>query len=276
MEDRLARNIHWLTDKLWWVFCWALIPGPIAHAQGEVNMSNVGAIYAPISVNGRLAGPDFVAQLQTPDGQNIGEPAPFLVAGLFSGGTRKVEGKPPGTLATFRVAVLAKGSDEILGVSNEVTIPLGGGLLLPPQVLTGLEPFDTAGFSVLYDAFYWDRDFEGNWICILPDRVSAQEPFHPCLCQNAPLPELAPGEIAPPSCELGLTRGQLAFTLSGSQLTLRWMRFGYRLMASEDLKKENAILLDPPIKRNGIGEMKTSIEEGTRFYWLEPLSNDRD
>ncbi len=113
-----------------------------ASAQGTVSFANVGGgVNAPVSGPDGLLGAGFDAQLQLADGTNVGDPAPFLANGLFSGGARTIDGVAGGSTADLQVAVLQGGS--VVGTSDVITVTLGGAGTppAPPAALSGLSAF---------------------------------------------------------------------------------------------------------------------------------------
>jgi len=118
-----------------------------ASAQGTVSFANVGGgVNAPVSGPDGLLGAGFSAQLQLADGTNVGAPAPFLANGLFSGGSRTIDGVASGASADLQVAVL-DGSGAVVGTSNSFAVTLGGGGVppAPPSSLGGLTAFTVGG-----------------------------------------------------------------------------------------------------------------------------------
>ena len=115
-----------------------------ASAQGTVSFANVGGgVNAPVSdADGNLLGAGFSAQLQLADGTNVGAPAPFLANGLFSGGSRTIDGVASGSSADLQVAVL-DGTGSVVGTSSSFAVTLGGGGVppAPPSSLGGLTAF---------------------------------------------------------------------------------------------------------------------------------------
>lgn len=117
-----------------------------ASAQGTVSFSNIGS---PVSGPDGLLGAGFTAQLQNADtGANIGDPANFLVNGLFAGGTRTVPGVAGGAVANLQVfASNADGS--ITGTSAAVGVTLANPNAVPvpetPAAFAGLASFNVVG-----------------------------------------------------------------------------------------------------------------------------------
>lgn len=124
-----------------------------ASAQGTVNFANIGGgVNAPVSGPDGLLGAGFTAQLQLGDGTNIGDPAPFLANGLFSGGSRTVAGVAGGANATLQVFV-SNADGSISGTSGQVSITLANPNAVPvpetPAALAGLSAFTAAGGAVV-------------------------------------------------------------------------------------------------------------------------------
>ncbi|MDA7632625.1 PEP-CTERM sorting domain-containing protein [bacterium] len=124
-----------------------------ASAQGTVNFANIGGgVNAPVSGPDGLLGAGFTAQLQLGDGTNIGDPAPFLANGLFSGGSRTVAGVAGGANATLQVFV-SNADGSISGTSGQVTVTLANPNAVPvpetPAALAGLSAFNAAGGAVV-------------------------------------------------------------------------------------------------------------------------------
>jgi len=119
-----------------------------ASAQGTVSFANVGGgVNAPVTGPDGLLGAGFTAQLQLADGTNVGDPAPFLANGLFSGGARTIDGVAGGSSADLQVSV-SNADGSITGVSGVISVTLGGGGTppAPPAALSGLSAFEvTAG-----------------------------------------------------------------------------------------------------------------------------------
>ena len=114
-----------------------------ANAQGTVSFANVGGgVNAPVSGPDGLLGAGFTAQLQLADGTNVGDPAPFLANGLFSGGARTIDGVAGGSTADLQVFV-SNADGSVTGTSSVITVTLGGGGVppAPPAGLTGLSAF---------------------------------------------------------------------------------------------------------------------------------------
>lgn len=124
-----------------------------ASAQGTVNFANVGGgVNAPVSGPDGLLGAGFTAQLQLADGTAVGDPAPFLANGLFSGGARTIAGVAGGSSADLQVVAMnADGS--ITGTSGVFSVSLGGGGTppAPPAALAGLTAFSVAGGGGVVD-----------------------------------------------------------------------------------------------------------------------------
>ena len=123
-----------------------------ASAQGTVNFANIGAgVSAPVSGPGGLLGAGFTAQLQLADGTNVGDPAPFLANGLFSGGSRVIPGVAGGSAATLQVFV-SNADGSITGTSGQVTVTLANPNATPvpetPAALAGLSAFTVAAGAV--------------------------------------------------------------------------------------------------------------------------------
>ena len=118
-----------------------------ASAQGTVSFANVGGgVNAPVTGPDGLLGAGFTAQLQLADGTNVGDPAPFLANGLFSGGARTIDGVAGGSSVALQVAV-SNADGTITGTSNVINVTLGGGGTppAPPAALSGLTAFDVVG-----------------------------------------------------------------------------------------------------------------------------------
>ena len=117
-----------------------------AQGQGTVNFANIGGgVNAPVTgPDGSLLGAGFTAQLQLADGTNIGDPAPFLANGLFSGGSRTVPGVAGGSQATLQVFI-SNADGSISGTSEQVAVTLANPNAVPvpetPALLTGLMAF---------------------------------------------------------------------------------------------------------------------------------------
>lgn len=95
------------------------------EAQGVLNFANIGGgVNAPIVGPDGLLGAGWFAQLQLADGTNIGESAPFLANGLFSGGTRVVPGVPYGVSVIFQVYAFNE-EQAIGGASDTFYVTLG-------------------------------------------------------------------------------------------------------------------------------------------------------
>lgn len=123
-----------------------LFPEFCVFGQGTVNFANIGeGVNAPITYGGIYLGAGFTAQLQFPDGTNIGDPAPFLANGLFSGGSRTVPGIAGGETATLQIFISnADGSLTVTLPAMSVTLANPDALPEPeaPAPLLGLTAFD--------------------------------------------------------------------------------------------------------------------------------------
>lgn len=128
------------------------------HAQGQVNFANkvsasgINAIVKDSS-GAALTGPTYNAALYVQDGANWtlvdGSTTPFrtgAAAGYISANTLTIPGHDIGTSATLRMEAFDGASYDAAkienGFSNPVTVTLGGGINVPPDMV-GLTSFST-------------------------------------------------------------------------------------------------------------------------------------
>ena len=109
---------------------------PRAQGQGSINLAN---IQAPLSdCEGKLLNPGFTVQLQLADGTAIGEATAILVPGLFSGGSRIVDGIAGGQSIEVKLEVRDPNGDYY-GETLPVSV-LTGGEGTPPSLPGALPP----------------------------------------------------------------------------------------------------------------------------------------
>ena len=101
-----------------------LFAASVGYAQGTVAFANIGGgVNAPIGGPDGLLGTGYLVQLQLLDGTNVGEPAPILTNGLFSGGTRTIDGFPGGSNLSLKIAVL-NSLGAVVGTSGSFRVTL--------------------------------------------------------------------------------------------------------------------------------------------------------
>ena len=249
------------------VACCSLVNG-----QGTVNFAKVGAdVMAPVSDNhGVGLGPGFLAQLQLADGTNVGDPAPLLANGWYSGGIRPVPGVPGGSMADLQVAIF-NSAETFVGLSNVFTVRLGGGGMppAPPAPLLGLQPTTVfpSGFFVenhtVCDAPYcWAYDVESAAAgveCTLGGGILARVRVDPCFCGGIPTPERFR--------ELGYR-----VTEQGA-VEISWIKHaGFSLFGVSDLKAKSegpASEIEPHGGyRDGRVYVRFDSGQALRFFWL--------
>ena len=122
------------------VLAWISVISSPLIAQGTVSLTNfVGSAAELILYQERLVPAGWLAQLQFSDGTKIGEPASFILNGIFSGGVRTVPGRSGGEEVVLQVLFFSNETDERF-VSSPVSVVLGGAGSppAPPALLSGL------------------------------------------------------------------------------------------------------------------------------------------
>ena len=95
------------------ILAWnSVISSPLI-AQGTVSLTNlVGTVAELILYQEKLVPAGWLAQLEFSDGTRIGEPASFILNGIFSGGVRTVPGHSGGEEIMLQVSFFSNETEE--------------------------------------------------------------------------------------------------------------------------------------------------------------------
>lgn len=241
------------------LFAVAILAACQGRAQGTVNFANIGnGVNAPVAGPNGLLGEGWSAQLSFSEGEKIGEPAPFLANGLFSGGVREIPDFAQGQQVDLVVKIVDPGG-SIPIQSNVVSVALGGGVL-PPAPLLGLQPL-SIGIPFIVTPLVSCATWEENTAtpCWWEDP--------PWLLETHPdsLPFL-PGEPAEPP---PLPPKVISFKMvGGNRMELRWP-MAHTLLRSRILEGERRTVVTGVFDGEGMVVKRIGTTAPQFFFWLE-------